>query len=83
MDLKNFRLNLWYIGVTYRTQTDLWYIELDWKSTQTTLIDLKGFSGILDLDLKNTWTNLLDSDLFYYNQAGMLLEKNESTWIIW
>ena len=29
----------------------------------------------MDLDFKNTWTNLLESDLFYYNQAEMLLEK--------
>ena len=36
-----------------------------------------GFIDILELDLKNTWTNLLDSDLFYYNQEGMLLEKSE------
>ena len=35
------------------------------------------FIDILELDLKNTWTNLLDSDLFYYNQEGMLLEKSE------
>ena len=26
----------------------------------------------------NQWTNLLDSDLFYNNQAGMLLEKSEN-----
>ena len=35
------------------------------------------FIDILELDLKNTWTNLLDSDLLYYNQEGMLLEKSE------
>ena len=33
---------------------------------------------MLDLDLKNTWTNLLDSDCFYYNQVGMMLEKYEN-----
>ena len=27
------------------------------------------------MDLKNAWTNLLDLDLLYYNQAGVLLEK--------
>ena len=27
------------------------------------------------MDLKNAWTNLLDSDLLYYNQAGVVLEK--------
>ena len=27
---------------------------------------------------ENTWTNLLDSDRFYYNQAGLLLEKSEN-----
>ena len=26
----------------------------------------------------NQWTNLLDSDLFYNNQARMLLEKSEN-----
>ena len=51
-------------------------LELDLKSTQTTLLDLDWFYDILDLDLKNRWTNLLDSDWFYYNQAGMLLEKS-------
>ena len=39
------------------------------KSTQTSL---------LDLDLKNTWTNLWESDWFYYKQAIMPLEKYES-----
>ena len=33
---------------------------------------------MLDLDLKNTRTNLLDSDKYCYNQAGMLLEKYEN-----
>ena len=33
---------------------------------------------MVELDLKNTWTNLLDSDWFWYNQAGMLLEKYEN-----
>ena len=33
---------------------------------------------IFDLDMKNTWTNLLGSNLFYYNQAGLLLEKYEN-----
>ena len=30
------------------------------------------------MDLKSTWTNLLNSDLFYYKQANMLLEKYEN-----
>ena len=30
------------------------------------------------MSLKNTWNNLLDSDLFYYKQAEMLSEKYES-----
>ena len=33
---------------------------------------------MLDLDLKNTWTNLQNLDLFYYSQAEMLLEKYEN-----
>ena len=45
------------------------------KGIQITLLDLNGFYDILDLDFKNTWTNILDSDLVYYNQAGMLLES--------
>ena len=32
----------------------------------------------MELELKNSWTNLLDSDLFYYNDARMLLEKYEN-----
>ena len=28
--------------------------------------------------MKNSWTNLLGSNLFYYNQAEMLLEKYEN-----
>ena len=32
----------------------------------------------MDLGLKNTWINLLDSDWFYDNQVGMLLEKPEN-----
>ena len=36
------------------------------------------FYDVLDLDLKNTWTNLLDSDRFYYNQPGMVLENYEN-----
>ena len=33
---------------------------------------------MLDLDMKNIWTNLLYSDWFYYNEAGMLLEKSKN-----
>ena len=36
------------------------------------------FYDVLDLDLKNTSTNLLDSDRFYYNQPGMVLENYEN-----
>ena len=28
--------------------------------------------------MKNSWTNLLGSNLFYHNQAEMLLEKYEN-----
>ena len=41
-------------------------------------MDLNWFYDILDLELKNTWINLLDSDLFYHNQREMLLEKCEN-----
>ena len=33
------------------------------------------------LDLKNTWSNLLDSDLFYYNQAEMLTACSYDTYL--
>ena len=56
--------------------------ELDLKSTQTISLDLNWFYNILHLDLKNTLSNLLDSDLFHYNQAGMLLESENLNWIM-
>ena len=31
-----------------------------------------------ELHWNSSWNNLLDSDLFYYNQARMLLEKYEN-----
>ena len=68
---------------SYWTQTNFRiYWELDLKSTQSTLLDLNWFYDILDLDLKNPWINLLNSDSFYYNQAGMLLEKYERLLIL-
>ena len=68
---------------SYWTQTNFRiYWELDLKSTQSALLDLNWFYDILDLDLKNPWINLLNSDSFYYNQAGMLLEKYESLLIL-
>ena len=53
-------------------------LELDLKSTYTTS-DFDWFYDILDLGLKNNWINLLDSDWFYYNQIGTLLEKPEKS----
>ena len=50
-------------------------LHLNSKNTLTSLLDLDCFFDILGLDLKEIWTNLLDSDWFYYNQAGMLLKK--------
>ena len=41
-------------------------------------MDLDWFYDISNLGLKNTWTNVLDSDWFYYNQAGILQEKLEN-----
>ena len=53
------------------------------KSTQITLLDFNWFYDKLDLDLKNTWTKLPHPDLFYYNQAGMVLENIwKLTWTI-
>ena len=63
--LSGIGLILWYTGVTLEKYLDY----------------LTGVGLILwhiRLGLENTWTNSLDSDLFYYNQAGMLLEKYES-----
>ena len=37
-----------------------------------------GTPFLLDMAWINTWTNLLYSDRFYYNQTGMLLEKYEN-----
>ena len=53
----------------------LWYIRLKKYSVYLSGI---GLILILDLDLKNTWTDLLDADWYYYNQAGILLEKYEN-----
>ena len=50
-------------------------MELDLKSAQTTQLNLNWFYDILDLDLKNSETNLMNSDLNCYNQVEMLLEK--------
>ena len=53
-------------------------LESDLKITQTTSLELDWFCDILNLDLENTCSNLLDSDLFYYNQPGMLLKKSRN-----
>ena len=53
-------------------------LESDLKITQTTSLELNWFCDKLNFDLKNTCCNLLDSDLFYYNQAGMLLKKSRN-----
>ena len=50
-------------------------MELDLKSAQTTQLNLNWIYDILDLDLKNNETNLMNSDLNCYNQVEMLLEK--------
>ena len=42
------------------------------------ICDWDWFYDILEVGLKKTWTNSLDSDWFYYNQAGILLEKSEN-----
>ena len=41
-------------------------------------MDLDWFYDILELNLKNPWTNLLHSEWLYYNQAEMQLEKYEN-----
>ena len=50
----------------------LWYIGVRPKKYSDCLMDFNWFCSMLDLDLKNTWTNALDSNLFCYNQAGTL-----------
>ena len=52
----------------------LWYIEIRLDKYRDYLT---GFRRILWY-IENTWTNLLDSDWFYCNQAEMLLEKYEN-----
>ena len=49
----------------------LWYIEIRLDKYRDYLT---GFRRILWY-IENTWTNLLDSDWFYCNQAEMMLEK--------
>ena len=81
--LTGLGLTLWYIGLgpegylNYITLMELvlWYIRLKKYSVYLSGI---GLILILDLDLKNTWTDLLDADWYYYNQAGILLEKYEN-----
>ena len=74
-------LTLWYIGfglesyLNYLTGLGLilWYIRVTLKKYSNSLIYY-----ILDLDLKKTWTTLMYSNRFYYNQTGRLLEKSEN-----
>ena len=87
LDLKNLRLTLWYIQLRLEKYLNyftglgliLWYVgvRLENYSDYYTILDLNWFYDILDLDLKNSRTKLLDSDLFYYNRAEMPLEKFE------
>ena len=63
--------------------------DLDLKTLKLPYWDRINFFDTLGLDLKSTWTNLLDLDSFYdklyfglglvdlINQAGMLLQKYE------
>ena len=68
--LTELGLILWYTGVRLEKYSLSNWI---WTGFMTFF-----FFFFLDSDLKNTWTNLLDSDWFCYNQAGMLLEKYEN-----
>ena len=87
LDLKNLRLTLWYIQLRLEKYLNyftglgliLWYVgvRLENYSDYYTILDLNWFYDILDLDLKNSRTKLLNSDLFYYNRAEMPLEKFE------
>ena len=87
LELKNLRLTLWYIQLRLEKYLNyftglgliLWYVgvRLENYSDYYTILDLNWFYDILDLDLKNSRTKLLNSDLFYYNHAEMPLEKFE------
>ena len=87
LDLKNLGLTLWYIQLRLEKYLNyltglgliLWYVgvRLENYSDYYTILDLNWFYDILDLDLKNSRTKLLNSDLFYYNRAEMPLEKFE------
>ena len=87
LDLKNLRLTLWYIQLRLEKYLNyftglgliLWYVgvRLENYSDYYTILDLNWFYDILDLNLKNSRTKLLNSDLFYYNHAEMPLEKFE------
>ena len=55
-----------------------WYIGVRLEKYSHSLLNLDWFYDIMDLDLKNTWTNLLDSDWFCYKHTRMLLENYEN-----
>lgn len=71
----------------------LWYIRLEFEKHLNYLTGLKLIFWYIGVRLrlpywiwtdfvtcfrKNTWTNLLDSDWFYYKQAEMLFEKSQN-----
>ena len=64
--------------LSYWTRLILWYIGVRLEKCCDYITGFGWFYGILDLDLKNTWTNFHGSDSFNYNQAGMLLERCEN-----
>ena len=78
--LTGLELTLWYDLDSENTWTTL--LDLDWFCDILKLdlkrlpFDLDWFDDILDLGLKSAWTNLLGSDRFYCNQAGMMLENS-------
>ena len=85
--LTGLGLTLWYIGLGIKKQlnylTGIGFVLWDSDCIRVRLekyLDYLGFELILwyiGVGL-NTRIKLLDSDWFYYNQAGMLLEKSEN-----
>ena len=84
LDLKNFGLTLWWIALgvekylmNYLTELGLilWYIGIRLEKYSGYLAGFELILWYIRLGLKKYWMN---SDLFYYNQAEMLLEKYEN-----
>ena len=76
-------LTLWYTGLglakylNHLNVVGLIFI-IYWKVHRLPNCIWTDFMKYWSWDLKNTWTNLMDSHWFYYSQARILLEKSEN-----